>query len=138
MGLSNSEIPDNFEYSYFSLNVLSQAIVEMETLSKCRHPNDLALFSGHLGRFYYFTLKYAFVMELCKLMEPDGNRRNTNYASLSRLNKKVLNLRGKSYKEAFNEIERSISSLQQSEFVKIVKEELRIKDLPTQTRLHRI
>jgi hypothetical protein len=118
------KLPDNFHYTQFSLHLLSQIITELETLAKPREKYELRLISGHLGTFYNLTLTYAFVMEICKLMEPRVKGGN-HYASLEKLNYKVQSLIGKSFSDAFGSNNDRLLELRKGPFFRMIKEELR-------------
>jgi len=114
-GLSDEDFPDNFGYTHRSLFFVSMTLGEILTLSKPRRRREeIDFLNNYIFRKFNVTLMYTFIMEYCKLLE--SGKGSTNYASLYKLNRKVLHFKGAEYQQTYGLIEKRIDKLTNSDF----------------------
>lgn len=87
--MNNQPVPDNFEYTYSSIHLLSLLIGELGSLySERSDKNKLAVVSHPMFKVFHMTLMYTVTMEYCKLLEPKS--KTGNVASLEKLSSIIL------------------------------------------------
>ncbi|WP_449435040.1 hypothetical protein [Pedobacter steynii] len=105
-------------------------LAEMMILARRREKRDEFDFvSLDIFKKYNLCLNYTYVMEYCKLLEPKVKGKN-HYASLNKLNSKVLSIHGNDYKSDFDDVEVLIQVLRDSEFA------IKLRRLRDQTFAH--
>jgi hypothetical protein len=94
--------PKNFQFCELSLYLANKSLLEISNILYFKS-NDLNPISrSDTFKFYLFTLHYTFILEFTKLMEKEDEKRKGNhFASLQKINKKIYNIKGKNYKDSF-------------------------------------
>lgn len=100
-----SEIrPKNFKFCELSLYLANKSLLEISNILYHKSIDLSPISRSDTVRFYLFTLHYTFILEFTKLMEKDDEKRKDNhFASLQKINKKIFNIKGKDFKDSFQD-----------------------------------
>lgn len=95
--------PNNIKFCNVSIYLFNKCLIEICQIINHKSNDKSPIRSSDTFRFYLFTLHNTLILELTKLLEIDNKRRVENYASLEKLNNKLLNIAGDSFQIRFDE-----------------------------------
>lgn len=99
-----NEKPKNFQFCELSLYLANKSLLEISNILYHKSVDLSPISRSDTFRFYLFTLHYTFILEFTKLMEKDDEKRKDNhFASLQKINKKIFNIKGKDFKDSFQD-----------------------------------
>lgn len=97
-------IPKNFKFCELSLYLANKSLLEISNILFHKSVDISPISKSDAFRFYLFTLHYTFILEFTKLMEKyDERRKNNHFASLEKISKKIYNIKGKEFKNSFQD-----------------------------------
>ncbi|MFD2203647.1 hypothetical protein [Shivajiella indica] len=113
------EIPKNFKFCELSLFIANKTLLEITSILFHKSKEFKPISKSDTFRFYLFTLHSTFILEITKLMEIEDERRSNNhFASLQKINKKILNIKGNDYSSKFLNNLKKIELIRQSPIFK--------------------
>ncbi|GGF49083.1 hypothetical protein [Echinicola rosea] len=126
-----SEQIENFEYVQMSCYLYSTSLTEIGYLYKSRPEKERDIISMRPFQFYMISLTYMMTMELMKLLEPDTketkgkkweNHEDTNFASLSKLNRTASKSVGRDFNGRYEENKKILAEIRAGKFYEMAKE----------------
>ncbi len=115
-------IPKNFKFCELSLYLAYKSLLEISNILFYKSVDLSPISRSDTFRFYLFTLHYTFILEFTKLMEKDDEKRKDNhFASLQKISKKIYNIKGKDFKDLFQDNSTKLELIWESQIFKKIQ-----------------